>query len=58
MNMIYAIFNTVAFIMCLGFIKDRPKTPPSLTSVNYQIIYLSKDMKKFSLKTTIKIMMS
>lgn len=38
MNLIYSIMNTVAFIMCLLMIKNKPPSPPSFSAV---IIYVN-----------------
>ncbi|CAD8061428.1 unnamed protein product [Paramecium sonneborni] len=38
MNLLYSIMNTVAFIMCLLMIKNKPPSPPSFSAV---IIYVN-----------------
>jgi hypothetical protein len=39
MNLFSATMNTVAFLICVGFIRDKPKTPPSYTSVTNNTLY-------------------
>jgi hypothetical protein len=34
MNLMTAILCSVAFIFCLIFVRNKPKTPPSYTSVD------------------------
>jgi hypothetical protein len=37
MNLLSAILCTVALIMCLIFLRNKPKTPPSYTSIDLKL---------------------
>ncbi|CAD8132915.1 unnamed protein product [Paramecium octaurelia] len=39
MNLLYSIMNTVAFVLCLLMIKNKPLSPPSFSAVNIYLNY-------------------